>query len=779
MHLGQFKQHTVFKGFLITLMAFVWLLTPLQSQAQSPVTVATQIVDLAKQGKISQAANILQLQTNLGSGDVQKFVQGIANSKIDVSSANSLVNSALSGININGANIGNVSNMLQGIQSGNFNTGAVTSLISQVSGGSMPAEIGNVLGNIQQLGNIANFNQAASSLSNLANINVGDASKFLKGLQGGKIDLGSATTLANSVLGKNFDIKGIKDIGSMLESLQSGGANPAAIAGLVNQIAGGKLPPEVGKALGAIKDLGALTDIKSISDVFKNPDIAKAIEKLADGLKLPADAQKALGAINDIAKLISDPKALLSDPAAAAKAIANVLKTFSPKLAAELEKLLGGDLAQALSGLLGSATGGGGGNSEYPTEPGATCGAECPSCKDCAPKINKNHQIIRAHVTSEFQQHRTWIVNNYFMENILPSMMTMATQFSANMMQQVQIIGTFFDAKHQLETQRLMQQITAKAHKDYHPSAELCTIGTNVRSLASSQRKADISHTALANRMLQRQLLTKNNIAGNGGESDRRSRINMFVEKFCNPEDGGVDSQGRTSLNLLCKGKGQNKEQINMDVDYTSAIENKLTLELDFSKDDVKKPSADEENIFALGANLFANDIPLNIIDTDMMDPNKNPTGYADWYLDLRAIAAKRSVAQNSFAAITSLKSVGDGEVAPFLKAILIESGVNPTDIEERLGEKPSYFAQMEVMTKDLYQNPTFYSNLYDKPVNVERKATALQAIELMQDRDIYKSLLRSEAVLATLVETLIRKEHARVSRDLDSVSNFGAGAGP
>ena len=146
-------------------------------------------------------------------------------------------------------------------------------------------------------------------------------------------------------------------------------------------------------------------------------------------------------------------------------------------------------------------------------------------------------------------------------------------------------------------------------------------------------------------------------------------------------------------------------------------------------------------------------------------------------YLDYRAVAAKRSIAQNSFAAIIAQRAEGDtdGEdgVGPFLKAVLAESGVKPEDVEQRLGKNPSYFAQMEVLTKDIYQNPTFYAELYDKPVNVERKSAALQAIELMQDRDIYKSLLRSEAVLATLVETLLLQEHNRVSSQIE---NLGTG---
>jgi len=40
----------------------------------------------------------------------------------------------------------------------------------------------------------------------------------------------------------------------------------------------------------------------------------------------------------------------------------------------------------------------------------------------------------------------------------------MTNQLTATSMQQVQIIGSFFDAKHQLETQRMFQQMTAEAH---------------------------------------------------------------------------------------------------------------------------------------------------------------------------------------------------------------------------------------------------------------------------------------------------------------------------
>src|SRR5690606_4894496 len=108
----------------------------------------------------------------------------------------------------------------------------------------------------------------------------------------------------------------------------------------------------------------------------------------------------------------------------------------------------------------------------------------------------------------------------------------------------------------------------------------------------------------------------------------------------------------------------------------------------------------------------------------------------------------------------TAMRASGDEGSAPYTKALIKELGITSTDeIDKFLGEKPSYFAQMEVLTKKIYQNPTFYTELYDKPVNVERKGAAIEAISLMQDRDLYNSLLRSEAVLSVLLETMLIKE--------------------
>jgi hypothetical protein len=138
-------------------------------------------------------------------------------------------------------------------------------------------------------------------------------------------------------------------------------------------------------------------------------------------------------------------------------------------------------------------------------------------------------------------------------------------------------------------------------------------------------------------------------------------------------------------------------------------------------------------------------------------------TGSNDEIMDLRSILAKRSVAENSFESIVGLKTPSPPgtatATAPYLKAVLAQLGVTvPEDVKLLLGDRPSYYAQLETLSQRVYQNPEFFTDLYDSPANVERKNVAMQAIGLMLDRDSFKSELRSESILSVWLETEIMK---------------------
>lgn len=396
----------------------------------------------------------------------------------------------------------------------------------------------------------------------------------------------------------------------------------------------------------------------------------------------------------------------------------------------------------------------------------------------CVCTSNTQRGITNEFVTEEFRFHRQWVVEVLFEQHILPAMMLFAEQISAMAMNQVVSVGMFLDAKHQLETQRLFQQMMAQAHKDYQPSEGMCTFGTNVRSLAASDRRVDLTAMGISNRVLQRELLSGDSIAGGGQTSDYLSRIAQFRTLYCDPMD---NSDG---LSLLCPEQSVHPARKNADINYTSVFETPLTLPLDFTPDgDVYHPdnlhednlSTSEEDIFALAANLYAHNVAPTIPPTFLSDEAgvANPQG-VNHYLNVRAIAAKRSVARNSFASIAALKSSGELEVQPYMYAIMREMGIAEAEIPVYLGDRPSYHAQMEILTKKLYQNPIFYTELYDKPANVDRKIVSMQAIGLMQRRDIYRSMLRSEAILSVMLETALEEQQDKVSNEINRLEADG-----
>jgi len=540
------------------------------------------------------------------------------------------------------------------------------------------------------------------------------------------------------------------------------------------------------QALGVLTQLQSISSLQGMLNLIQGPSVQNALKGLG--------VQDQASAIDGIIQGAMNPaKAMDILNAGGAQAIGQALAGIAPQVANMINAAGMGDLKGAVENLLtqiatklmgqvGGVLGGmiqsllGGGGKPPESFPGAggvggnpgICYLPC-NCEKCGIEIPKHHEDIRNTITYEFKQLRNWIVNTFFTEHVLPAMMLMANQLSTAGIHQVQMFGSILDAKHQLETQRIFQQRTAEAHKDYQPSEGMCTFGTTVRSLAGSERRSNLSQVAFANRMNQRQVLSGDVVSVEGPDSDIRSRLALFRSTYCDKADNAK------GLEKLCEGASGAPERRNIDVDFTRNIESRLTLDVDFMNSGTAKTD-DEQDLFALSANLFAHNIPPRIgPDLLAIQDKRIRQNAAERYMDLRAIFAKRSVAQNSFAAITSQRVAGAPESAPYTKALIKELGVNdPTEIEKLLGKNPSYFAQMEIMTKKIYQSPLFYTELYDKPANIARKGAAMQAIGLMQDRDLYNSLLRTEAVLSVLLETMLQKEQEKVTSAISGLTPAG-----
>lgn len=273
------------------------------------------------------------------------------------------------------------------------------------------------------------------------------------------------------------------------------------------------------------------------------------------------------------------------------------------------------------------------------------CGKGGCKCQSDAEK-----PITIQHITDEFIQHREWLIKIFWEAHILPSLMLMTEQITAVSMQQMLIVGSLFDAKHQLETQRLLQDLRAQAHKDYQPSTGMCQFGTITKSLAASDRNAEFTKIALSKRNIQRQLLNGDNIGGSGPRDDSRSRLAQFQKSYCNPNDLGG------GLKILC-GEGGDKKRLNNDVHFTNIIGLKDTLEIDLTNGET---TADEEDVFALSLNLYgATLMPFIPADKIASKDGSVVDRGALVYMKMRSLMSQRAVAENAFSALAGMKAQG------------------------------------------------------------------------------------------------------------------------
>lgn len=354
--------------------------------------------------------------------------------------------------------------------------------------------------------------------------------------------------------------------------------------------------------------------------------------------------------------------------------------------------------------------------------------------------------VLSVCVEDRMDQQIENVVKNYDTALIM-----MGEQFSAVQSQYVGIIGSFFDAKQQLETQRTFQRLTAQAHKDYHPSEQLCRFGSFVKSIAKTEEKVAHTQEAINHILMTDYLGAPFASTYEGYHLDAGSRWEQFKKSYCNPADHN------NGLDHICEGD-IDFNRVNNDIDFSRFVDFPLTIDVDFLDN---KRSKAEEDVIALARNLYW---------FEPLPTPKNKAMYDDQplYLKTRRLYAMQNIAHNSFAHLVAEKSSApdaQDSGSAYMKALLREFGLQDGEINKLMGANPSYWAQMDVLSKKIYQSPHFYTHLYDKPVNVERISAALDAVKLMQMRDMHEASLRREMLTSVLIEQGLDKHVLRTNK--------------
>lgn len=353
-------------------------------------------------------------------------------------------------------------------------------------------------------------------------------------------------------------------------------------------------------------------------------------------------------------------------------------------------------------------------------------------------------------------------LNDWYLEDLWPLMQgkisSIGNKISSSITSQTTQLGSLMNAQSNMRAAGALQQMNAKAARNYASSESLCRFATLSQGLAISDANAREIRGTLSQASLSRQLLKPGMGAGvdeekgisRGQSADKAARWAQYTKTFCNPSE---NSLGKKSGDKgICE--TSSSDQYNKDVSFASTIADPLSL-------DIGNASAKEtQNIYALARNLYAHDLVNNTLTAKKLDPTiEGNTDNIREYMKMRAVLAKRSVAENSFDSLVAMKAKGSPATAEYMKNLLIELGIPEEQAKKMAGENPSYFAQMETLTRKIYQSPAFYMNLMEAPTNVARQQAAMKSFELMQQRDLYQSMARSEMLLATLLELYVARE--------------------
>jgi len=597
------------------------------------------------------------------------------------------------------------------------------------------------------------------------NINEAALAETIDGFNEGKIALENFAAVAET-----------------LRNIQRNFGDPEALSNLARNVVKGIVPPEIGNALSLVDDFGNINDLGDLENILKNPIVKGALDGLQIDGALPAEitnlvtrisslsldveafANKTIEEVGEeLTQTIQNALPDLSEDIIAAIGLEGLTQTLSLQIFSEFGGLFGLNIAGSVDGKY----------EIFPRDPKSSaptkiCKTEC-FCS-CQSPIERNHAEIRAHFTDEMIKNRNWMIDVFMKDHVLPAMAMMTNQLSAVSMQHTYAIGRFFDAKHQMETQRVFQQLMAEAHRDYQPSKGICVIGTNVRGLAAAKEKTRVAQTALANRMSARTRKNADSISSAGETSDIASRLDNFKNNYCNVFDNAK------GLNWLCQESAVDFDRRNKDINITDTLYAKQTLVADFVN---STQNSDGEDLLAFTTNLFSSELNPSIARRILATPDGQAKAEAFTFMDLRAVLAKRSLAESAFSAIASERVSGEEKVdgsfdESFMKRIVVDLGFPEKEINLITGFSPSYHAQRKVLSSYIFQDPRFYTQLYESAANVSRKDTAIKTLNLSLEDDFFDRQLEEESMFAGMLEIMLDDAHTRASATLGNLETQG-----
>lgn len=309
------------------------------------------------------------------------------------------------------------------------------------------------------------------------------------------------------------------------------------------------------------------------------------------------------------------------------------------------------------------------------------------------------------------------------------------------------------DAASSQATLNERSKLNAEAAVRGQMSEGLCRMASLEKSLAADDMKRRFTQILLSEIGLARLGGKINSISAAGAMSDQRERLLTFKSEFCRGDDsnkalkvfcGGAN--GTEIQSSFYQSASNTGKRSNADIDFVKFFVGRESLDIDLA--DQSSLSKDEQTMIAMSRNLYGHKpIAPRFTEAEL----KTPAGQQR-YQHMRSLLAMRALVQNSFNAMAAEHAAGFAGSVTNIRALYKELGGSDDTVNALVGSRPSYYAGMNALTREIFYTPKFYSQLMEGKTNVARQSAFMDAVGLMQTRDIYQSSLRTEMLLATLI---------------------------
>lgn len=337
-----------------------------------------------------------------------------------------------------------------------------------------------------------------------------------------------------------------------------------------------------------------------------------------------------------------------------------------------------------------------------------------------------------------------WFVQQEFMVNgLIAALQGMSKQISVGHQKQAEIMSTIVTAEMVDDAKRALQKKELEATMASLPSEGACEYGSMSGGLLSAEAQAESLSSQWQRALLSNALGEEGAATADTNAEAERVRLSVMCQ-YVDPDTAGG------SLEQACQGNMATNDE---DASRFILAQNLQQYSLD---------SSDMEPINLAMSSMFLDDQPENL-KSDLFENDTVKIAY----MDHRSVLARQMLETYCFRKTFEDKQGGSSSSQIYQDAFLTRIGLDPQQIQQRLGSNPSAYAQKKLMI-DMVSDPELAMNLVDDTENILRLSDGIQSIKMATLYDTLEILHCKELMLSQLVNHKLRPVASELQERID-----------